>query len=478
MIPVHAFRGRHVALFGLGRSGLSAGRALMAGGAIVHAWDDGAAVRERAEDAGLTLDDLYQADWTEFSALVLSPGIPLNYPQPHAVVEKARAQDLEIIGDVELFARELERLDVSGGKPMVIAVTGTNGKSTTTALITHILNSCGIRAMAGGNIGQAILDLPPPAYRCVYVIEMSSYQLDLTPSLAPDVSVLLNVTPDHLDRHGGLDGYVAAKLKIFAGQTSEGIAIIGVDDPKTQEICTGISSRKNNHVIPVSVGTVLGHGVYVIDGVLYDGAARPTKEVVDLKAANSLPGAHNWQNAAIAFAAIRGLLKDHLKLADAIISFPGLSHRLEEVGRIGGVRIINDSKATNADAAGRALACYDNIFWIAGGQAKEGGIETLRALFPRVQKAYLIGDAMDEFAACLEGAVTIVKAGNLQAAFSQAVKDALADGWDDAIILLSPACASFDQFKDFEQRGDTFRAMAQAEMSKLESRSEMGETVS
>ncbi len=478
MIPVHAFRGCHVALFGLGRSGLSAGRALMAGGAIVHAWDDGAEARDNAENEGLTLDDLYEADWSQFSALVLSPGIPLTHPEPHALVLKARAHDLEIIGDVELFARELEHLDVPGGKPMVIAVTGTNGKSTTTTLIAHILNSCGYRAMAGGNIGQAILDLPPPTYRSVYVIEMSSYQIDLTRSLRPDVAVLLNITPDHLERHGGFEGYVATKAKIFEGQSSEGIAVIGVDDSQTQEICTRISSRKAHQVIPVSVGNALGRGIYVIHGVLYDGVVRPTKKVVDLNEAHGLPGAHNWQNAAIAFAAIRGLLKDHLKLADAILSFPGLAHRLEEVGRLEKVRFINDSKATNGEAAARALAAYENIFWIAGGQAKAGGIEALKPLYSRVSKAYLIGEAADEFAACLEGAVTYVKSGDLKTALAQAMEDASIYRQGDPIVLLSPACASFDQFKDFEQRGDAFRAMVQKVTAQQACEIVAGETVS
>ncbi len=478
MIPIHVFRGRRVALFGLGRSGLSAGRALMAGGAIVHGWDDGAAARDRGEDEGLTLDDLYKADWAQFSALVLSPGIPLTHPAPHALVQKARAHDVEIIGDVELFARELEHLDVPGGKPMVIAVTGTNGKSTTTALIAHVLNSCGYRAMAGGNIGQAILDLPPPTHRSVYVVEMSSYQIDLTPSLVPDVAVLLNITPDHLDRHGGFENYVSIKSNIFKNQSTDGIAVIGVDDPQTQEICTRISSAHLPQVRPVSVGNALGRGVYVINGVLYDGVVRPAKQVADLKDSDSLPGVHNWQNAAIAFAAIRDLLKDHHKLADAILSFPGLAHRLEEVGRLGSLRFINDSKATNSEAAARALAAYENIFWIAGGRAKEGGIEALKPLFSHLAKAYLIGEAADDFAACLEGAVTYDKSGDLKTALARAIKDASAATKGDSIVLLSPACASFDQFNDFEERGDAFRVLVQEIVRGHAATPELGETVS
>jgi len=478
MIPVHVFRGRRVALFGLGRSGFSAGRALMAGGAIVHAWDDGEEARDRAENEGLTLDDLYEADWSQFSALVLSPGIPLTHPEPHALVLKARAHNVEIIGDIELFCRELDHLDMPGGKSMVISVTGTNGKSTTTALITHVLNSCGYRAMSGGNIGQAILDLPPPTHRSVYVIEVSSYQIDLTPSLAPDVAVLLNITPDHLDRHGGFDNYISTKMKIFQAQSADNISVIGVDDPQTQEICTRISSQQMKQVIPVSVGNALGRGVYVINGVLYDGVVRPTKRVVDLKEASGLPGVHNWQNAAIAFAAIRGLLKDHHKLADAILSFPGLAHRMEEVGRMGSLRFINDSKATNGEAAARALAAYENIFWIAGGKSKEGGIEALKPLFSHVLKAYLIGEAADDFATCLDGAVKYDKTGDLKNALAQAMKDASACTYDNPIVLLSPACASFDQFKDFEERGDTFRTLVQEVTAQHVCETELGETVS
>ncbi len=459
MIPVHAFRGQHVALFGLARSGLAAGRALMAGGAIVHAWDDGEAARERAEDEGLTLDDLYEADWSAFAALVLSPGVPLTHPGPHALVKKAREHDVEIIGDVELFAREMRTLSGTPAAPTLIAVTGTNGKSTTTALIVHILNCCGYTAWAGGNIGKAVLDLAPPNRRTVYVIEMSSYQIDLTRSLRPDVAVLLNIAPDHLERHGSMDSYVAVKARIFEGQAPDQISVIGVDDSYTQEICTRISARNGRNVVPVSVGQALGRGIYAIGGILYDGASHPSKKIVDLKEAAALPGRHNWQNAAAAFAATRHLVKDHLKLADALVTFSGLAHRLEDLGTIGRVRFINDSKATNADAAARALETFRNIYWIAGGRAKEGGIESLRPLFKNVTKAYLIGEAVEAFAPVLQDQIPFERAGELDQAVRMAHDDAQRSCEEEPVVMLAPACASFDQYPDFEARGDAFRTL-------------------
>lgn len=457
MIICHAFKDKRVAVFGLGKSGLSAAHSLLAGGAKVHAWDDNEQARAAAEQGSIPLEDLYKADWTDYAALILAPGVPLTHPKPHPVVNKAKKHEVEILGDVELFARTLDEIK-HGAWPKVIAVTGTNGKSTTTALIAHILNCCGLDAQACGNIGNAILDLPMPTAHTAYVIEMSSYQIDLTKTLKPDIAVFLNLTPDHLDRHGDMAGYIGAKTRIFDQQGDGDFAVICVDDAYTQEICTQISARNRQEIIPAAVGKALGRGIYVIDGVLYDGIARPTTEISDLRDALALPGSHNWQNAAAAFAATRIIITDSKGLGQAILSFPGLAHRLEDVGRIGNVRFINDSKATNAEAALYALSAFDNIYWIVGGQSKRNGITSLRGQLAPVVKAYLIGESAEAFSRTLNGEVAHEMSGELKDAVAAATRDALASGTQNPVVLLSPACASFDQFSDFEDRGNAFRA--------------------
>ncbi len=458
MITVHEFKNRRVAVFGLGSSGVSAARALLAGGARVVAWDDDEDARALAKREEVPLFNLYDSQWSEYAALVLAPGVPLTHPKPHPLVEMAQSHDVEIIGDVELFARELKELKDEGW-PKVVAVTGTNGKSTTTALIAHMLNYCGLNAEACGNIGNAVLNLPMPKGRTVYVVELSSYQIDLTTTLKPDVAVLLNILPDHLDRHGDMGGYVGLKMRIFDQQDEAGFAVIAVDDPYTQEICTQISVQKRQEIIPVSVGKALGRGIYVIDGVLYDGVARPSGKIVDLHEAPALLGAHNWQNAAAALAAARTMVADSKGLGQAILSFPGLAHRLEDVGRIDGVRFINDSKATNAEAASHALAAFNNIYWIVGGQPKEGGITSLKGRLAHVAKAYLIGDAVETLSKTLNNEIAHVSSGTLKEAVAAAARDALASKGEHPVVLLSPACASFDQFKNFEERGEAFRAI-------------------
>jgi UDP-N-acetylmuramoylalanine--D-glutamate ligase len=270
------------------------------------------------------------------------------------------------------------------------------------------------------------------------------------------VAVLINVTPDHLDRHGTMDNYARVKSNIFAKQGKGDHAIIGVDDSYSSEICTQLSSRSDVTVSPVSVGKVLGRGVFVVDGVLFDASGPTSREVMDLKTLTHLPGAHNWQNIAMAYAAVRPLVKDPRDIARVIPTFPGLEHRIESVGSLGSVRFVNDSKATNADAAARALACFDRIHWIAGGKAKDGGIESLTPYFGKIAKTYLIGAAMESFAATLDGAVPFEKSVTLDSAMRHAARDALAAG-GSAVVLLSPACASFDQFRDFEHRGNEFK---------------------
>jgi UDP-N-acetylmuramoylalanine--D-glutamate ligase len=455
LIPIPHFAGKTVAVFGLARSGISAARALTAGGAKVIGWDEKAEAREAAETAGVTLRDLNGIDWKDVAALILSPGVPLTHPKPHPFVAKAQGARTEIIGDIELFFRAVRPAD-DAIHPKIVCVTGTNGKSTTTALIGHLLSRLGFDAEVGGNIGKPALDLAPPTPRRAYVIELSSYQIDLTPSLKPDVAVLINVTADHIDRHGTIENYANVKASIFRQQDRGDVAVIGVDDPPSSEICTRVSSRAAVAVTPVSVGKVLGRGVFVLDGKLYDASGATSREVRDLRSLTHMPGTHNWQNAAVAYAAVRPLVKDPREIANVMASFPGLPHRIELVGQIKRARFVNDSKATNADAAARALACYDNIYWIAGGKAKEGGIEGLKDYFPRIKRAYLIGDATDAFAATLDGRVTALKSGTLEVALRQAAKDAAADR-GESVVLLSPACASFDQFRDYEARGAEFK---------------------
>lgn len=461
MIPVHSRANVDVGVFGLARSGLSSVRALRAGGAGVFAWDDSAAARKSAEREGARIAPFCDWPWNDIKTLVLSPGIPLTHPKPHEIVQVARAAGVEIVGDVELFAREIRRDRTAPGRAPVIAVTGTNGKSTTTALIGHILSCCGFAPEVGGNIGKPVLDLAPPNGRTVYVIEMSSYQIDLSPGLVPDVSVLTNITPDHIDRHGSLEGYIAVKTRLLEQTAGDGNICIGVDDPLSAAIHTSVSAHGGAATVPVSIGKVLGRGVFAVDGVLYDAQASRASKILDLSGATRLPGAHNWQNAALAYAATRPFVKDARMIAGAIATFPGLSHRIEEVGRAGNIRFVNDSKATNADAAAKALACYSDIFWILGGKSKAGGIESLACFFPRIRKAYLIGEAAPLLADTLHGKVQYETSGTLANAVASAFADASGSACDQPVVLLSPACASFDQFRDFEARGDAFRALVQ-----------------
>ena len=456
MIPVRGFEGKTVAVFGLGRTGLTAARALIAGGAKVALWDEKIASREAAAAEGFPVVDLEAADWRQFDALMLSPGVPLTHPKPHWTVQKAKAAGVEILGDIELFARTVAAAPVHK-RPKIIAITGTNGKSTTTALIGHLCASAGRDTRIGGNIGQGVLGLEDMHGGAVYVLELSSYQLDLTSSLHPDAVVLLNISPDHLDRHGGMDGYIAAKRRIFLNQGKGDTAVIGVDDPWCQQICTEITAANRRTIWPISAGKAMGRGVYALQGVLYDATGERVVEVADLLRARSLPGRHNWQNAAAAYAAARAIGIPMQEAVDGLMTFPGLAHRMETVGKIGKVRFVNDSKATNADAARQAMSSYPKFYWIAGGVAKAGGIDDLKDLFPRIAKAYLIGEAAEPFSWTLAGKAEVAMSGTLERAVQQAYADAAASD-QEAIVLLSPACASFDQFSDFEARGEAFRA--------------------
>ncbi len=453
MIPVPGFANQRIAVFGLGRSGLTAARALKAGGALPVLWDDSVSSRMQAEAEGFVVEDLTVADWSGFAALVLSPGAPLTHPVPHWTVDKAHEAGIEIVGDIELFARALAALP-EGQRPRVVAITGTNGKSTTTALIGWVLKQAGLTVHVGGNIGIGVLALPEPTPDAVYVIEVSSYQLDLTTTFAPDVAILTNISPDHLDRHGGMEGYVAAKARVFA---HAGGAIIGVDDGWGARIAQDVS-RAGTHIVAItsefgaSPVSEIGEQTIVYDAR----SIHMAYGFIDLSEAKSLPGRHNAQNAACAYATARMLGEDPTVTVEGLLSFPGLAHRMETVGTLGRVRFVNDSKATNADAARQALASYPSVFWIAGGRAKQGGIDDLEELFPRVVEAFLIGEAAGPFAARL-GDTPHRISGDMATAVQQAYAAAAATGRDE-VVLLSPAAASFDQYPDFEVRGEAFRA--------------------
>ncbi len=449
MVPVAEFAGRKVGVLGLARSGRAAVAALTAGGAEVLAWDDSEKVRAAVD---FPLSDT--AEWRDLTALVLSPGIPTTFPKPHAAVIRAREAGTPIIGDLELLYRAQR-----GAR--FIGITGTNGKSTTTALIGHILREAGLATEIGGNLGTAALSLAPLGAGGNYVLEASSYQLELLATMAFDIAVLLNITPDHLDRHGGMDGYIAAKEHIFDRQGTDATAVIGVDD----DICAAMAKRLGQgarRVVPISVNRAVEGGVYVENGRLVDAIGGAPRPVLDLARAERLPGAHNWQNACAAYAvARRSGLSPEVATA-AILSFPGLAHRQELVDTIDGVRYINDSKATNADASEKALICYPAIYWIAGGLAKAGGIAPLAPYFGRLRHTFLIGNATEEFAATLDGKSPYTRCGDLATALAAADRMARAEQVPGAVVLLSPACASFDQFTDFEARGDRFRDLVAA----------------
>ncbi len=368
------------------------------------------------------------------------------------------AAGVEVIGDIELFCRE--RAHVAPNAPFV-AITGTNGKSTTTALVAHLAKSAGMDVQIGGNIGTAILSLLPPAQGRVHVVECSSYQIDLAPSLDPSIGILINLSEDHLDRHGSMEHYAAVKERLVAGVPADGTAIVGIDD----EWCSAIAerlARSGKRVVRISVRGKLSDGLYAEEGRIMRAQGGPAVAIADLTGIGSLRGLHNAQNAACATAAALALGLDTAAIQAGMRSFPGLAHRMEQLGRLGKVLLVNDSKATNADSAAQALACFADIFWIAGGKPKTGGIESLRKFFPRIRKAYLIGEAAAEFAATLGDAAPHEIDGTLDKALAAAVRDAQASAADEPVVLLSPACASFDQYRNFEVRGDAFRELVRA----------------
>ena len=442
MIPVTHMKGRNVALFGLGGSGLATAEALTLGGAKVLAFDDNPSTVQRAHDAGIQTGDLRGADWTKMDALVLAPGVPLTHPKPHWSVDLARRAKVPIIGDVELFVNERRAVCP---KARIIAITGTNGKSTTTALVSHVLAEAGHDVQMGGNIGKAVLTLEPFTEKRIYVVEVSSYQIELAPSLDPDVGVLLNLSPDHLDRHGTFDRYARIKERLVAGAKR---AIVGIDDDASAAIATRV--RANPVSVRHDAGDVTfdrypgGRGALMRDG----------KVLAEMGDFPALAGPHNAQNALVALAATKGFAKTKDVIA-AFRTFPGLAHRLERVGQVGNVLFVNDSKGTNPDAAATALQSYKTCRWIAGGLPKPGGIERLVPHFDRVTKAYLIGDAAPDFAATIGETIPYEISGTLEQAVNHAAAEAQGNG--GGVVLLSPAAASFDQFRNFEERGEAFR---------------------
>jgi len=468
MIPLPDFANKRVAVMGLGLAGLSTARALTRSGADVLAWDDNPVGRKQAQDAGITIADLSVLEWTADLPLILTPGIPHKLPVAHPVAAAARAAHADIWCDVELLARSIRAATY-------VSITGTNGKSTTTALIGHVLASAGWKVQVGGNLGPPVLDLKALEADGVYVLELSSYQLERIFSLRSSVAILLNVTDDHLDRHGGLGGYVDAKRRLFELTTPDAILIIGIDEPLAEELATDAEDAGRT-VIRISGEVPVDGGVGIRHGLLRDDTGESKDDAIDLGGATALRGSHNHQNAAAAWAACRILGVDPAAITDGLVSFPGLPHRQELVAhaiRHGkAVAFINDSKATNAASAGRALSSYDNIFWIAGGRGKDDGYDALAPGLDNLKAAFLIGEDALTIAAYLNRtvpALPVTCAETLDMAIEMAAVAALApEAPAESVILLSPACASFDQFKNFGARGDVFRAMSQATLAVAE----------
>ena len=453
MIPINNISGKKVAVMGLGRSGLRTAQALQRAGGVVHAWDDSAAGRKAAEVADVTLVPLAEQSWADTVALILSPGIPHTHPAPHPVAAAARSQGVEIIGDIELLKRAMPNA-------RYIGITGTNGKSTTTTLIGHILAIAGAPVQIGGNLGRPALDLAPLGGGGTYVLELSSFQLELTPSGGFDIAVLLNITPDHLERHGGMAGYIAAKLLIF--ESCNGTMIVSVDDPECAAICAGLRDTSTATVIPISGTTPVSGGVYVENGSLINDIKGNRETLLPISSVATLPGDHNAQNAAAAYAAAwaAGVAQDDI--LTGLQSYPGLAHRQQLVARIDGIIYVNDSKATNPEAASRALSCYDNIYWIAGGRAKRGSLGCLTPFLPRIRHAFLIGEAAAPFAASLGKAIHTRISGTLNTATCEAHALAQQETPAGAVVLLSPAGASYDQYPNFEERGRDFERCVRA----------------
>lgn len=457
MIRLTKYRNTSVGVMGLGKAGMAAVRALLASDATVYAWDDSEQARHRfSQDAAvakysrLKLQEPGSWPWRELAGMVLSPGIALTFPAPHPSVLMASEAKVPVVGEVDLLYETCP-------EARYIAITGTNGKSTTTALIAHILQHAGKRVQVGANFGTPALGLGEMGEDGWYILEMSSYQLDLTKSAFFHGSVLLNISPDHLERHGGMEGYINAKKRIFSRQREKGLALVALDDGYCRDIYIELVREHRPVMLPVAITQKLEKGIYVSEnGTLHDCYGEEHYEY-GIGNLPHLSGPHNWQNIAAAYGLARhyGVMPD--TIMEAVASFGGLAHRLELVMGANGVRFYNDSKATNAEAAARALAAFDEIYWIVGGRAKAGGIESLEPYFDKINYAFLIGEAEEAFAAQLQGKVGFARCKDLETATRKAASMAFTDRKENAVVLLSPACASFDQWPDFEARGDAFR---------------------
>lgn len=447
-------------VFGLGISGNAAVKFLLEQGFEVLAGDDN---KSSLDSLNKYLDEhkdlrthlkivenIESIDWSNSECLVLAAGIPLKYPTPHKIALEANKNNCPIICDVEI-------LYLFNQSTKFIGITGTNGKSTTTALTGHIFESIKKPNAVGGNIGIGALALPKLNPDENYIIEMSSYQLDLIAKTRFHIADLLNITPDHLDRHKDMEGYIAAKKRIFMNQTADDFAVIGVDNENSRAVYEDLKNNPNFKatLIPISTKHIVEGGVTMVGDIIYNNIGT-NKSAINFGIRQFLKGEHNAQNIAFAFANcfLSGIKEE--QIIQAIKTFKGLRHRMQLVGSVDGIHFINDSKATNAESTENALKPYQNIYWILGGKAKDGGIESLKQYFSKIKYAFLIGEATDEFAKILENKVEYFKCGDLKTAFAMAYAKALEDQAEEKNILLSPACASFDQWRNFEQRGDFF----------------------
>ncbi|OBY28294.1 UDP-N-acetylmuramoyl-L-alanine--D-glutamate ligase [Leisingera sp. JC1] len=458
MIPVKGYEGAKVAVLGLGRSGLATARALRAGGAEALCWDDNPAARGGAEAEGFTCRDLHKAGaFDDVAALITSPGIPHLYPKPNPVIRAAIEAGVPVDNDIGLFFRSFADAEwqMYDQPPRVVAVTGSNGKSTTVALLHHILQEAGRDSQLAGNIGRGVLDIDPPGEGGVVVLELSSYQTELARALTPDVAVFTNLSPDHLDRHGGIGGYFAAKRRLFA-EGGPDRAVIGIDEDEGLFLAGQLSEGLgDDRVIRVSAARKLtgpGWQVFAKKGFLSEYRKGRQAASIDLREMMGLPGAHNHQNACAAYAAARTLGLAPRLIGEAMASFPGLPHRSQTIAEADGVRYVNDSKATNLDSAVKALSAFKNIRWICGGLEKDGGLDALKGQTGNVQKAYVIGREAAGFALQLDVEAEVCTT------MAAAVQRAMAEAEAGDTVLLAPAAASFDQYDNFEQRGDDFVA--------------------
>lgn len=467
MIPVQGYTGRRVGVLGLGRSGLASARALREGGAIPLCWDDNAAAREKAAEEGFEIVELgKQGALDDVACLVVSPGIPHLYPTPNTVIRAALKAGVPVDNDISLFfasfaTQDWDNFDVM---PKVVAVTGSNGKSTTSALIHHVLEQAGRNTQLAGNIGRGVLDVDPAADGDVVVLELSSYQTDLARNLTPDVAVFTNLSPDHLDRHDGMGGYFAAKRRLFA-EGGPDRAVIGIDEDEGLYLAGQLSqSAADDRVIRISVDQKLtgpGWQVFAKKGFLSEYRKGRQVGSVDLRPIKGLPGVHNHQNACAAYAVCRTLGLAPRVIEAGFASFGGLPHRSQIIAESDGVTYVNDSKATNVDAAAKALSAFKNIRWICGGLEKDGGLDALHAATGNVAKAYVIGREAANFAMQL-GDIDAEVCTSMEFAVARAMEDA---GEGDT-VLLAPAAASFDQYDSFEKRGDHFAELVAAALNK------------